>query len=451
MSDLIEPRILKGFRDYPPKIEIQRQLLVSKLQNIFRKFGFIPIDTPALEYAEVLLRKSEGETEKQVFRFTDNGGRDVALRFDLTVPLARFVAEHKDKISFPFKRYHMANVWRGEKPQAGRFREFMQCDFDIIGSDNAESDFEVVNLIVESFLEMQISKIKVHISHRGLFNRLLEKLKIGEKSDDVLRTVDKLAKVGKEEVKALLSEITTKENVNSVLNFVCVTEVGSSQTSNTTKSFLETLDVLEKMIGGPCEESQRLKDVYSLLQVVGKTDFVVLDPSITRGLDYYTGIVYETMLLDLPSIGSVCSGGRFNNLTGLYMKETVPGVGASIGLDRLIAGLDQLSYLKDVLSFTKVVLFYNKDISSISQYRLANFLSNQNIPTEVYMEDKKMNAQYTWAESKGIPFAIFLNCNIDGTVNLAELKVTLKNLITRDQKEIKLKDAILEIKNSEKV
>lgn len=437
MTDLIEPRVLKGFRDYPPQLEIRRQLLTAKLQEVFRKFGFIPIDTPALEYTEVLLRKSDGETEKQVFRFIDNGGRDVALRFDLTVPLARFVAEHKDKISFPFKRYHMANVWRGEKPQAGRFREFMQCDFDIIGSDNAESDFEIVNLIVESFLAMELSKIKIHISHRGLFNRLLEKLHIRERSEDVLRAVDKLAKVGEEEVRRLLLEITNSENVDTLIAFISAGE-GTS--------FLETLSKLEKMIGGTCEESERLKKVYELLSTLDKAKFVVLDPSITRGLDYYTGIVYETTLTDLPSIGSVCSGGRFNNLTGLYMKEKIPGVGSSIGLDRLIAALEQLGYADETLSFTKLVLFYDKKISSRSQYILANFLTKQGIPTEVFNEDKKMSFQYTWAERKGIPYAVFLHENIDASTDLKKIRVSLKDLRSREQKDLTLEKAMLEIK-----
>lgn len=440
MSDLITPRVLKGFRDYPPKLEIRRQLLCEKLQKVFRKFGFLPIDTPAMEYAEVLLRKSEGETEKQVFRFNDQGGRDVALRFDLTVPLARFVAEHKNEIHFPFKRYHIANVWRGEKPQAGRFREFMQCDFDIIGVDNAESDFEIVNLIVQSFLTMGVDKIKVHISHRGLFNKLLEKLSIREKSEDVLRVVDKLAKVGEEEVRSLLLDLTSVENVKEILDFICVAEINNN--NNGKNSFLETLMRLEKFIGGVCEESERLKKLYALLKAVNKADFVVLNPSITRGLDYYTGIVFETFLTELPSIGSVCSGGRYNNLTGLYMKENIPGVGASVGLDRLIAALEELNTDENVLSFTKAVIFYDKNISALSQYLIANFLTEGGFPTEVYCENKKMNAQYAWAESKGIPFGIFIKDNIGNSADLKSTTISLRDLRTREQKDLSLQEIL---------
>lgn len=441
MNDLIEARVLKGFRDYPPQLEIRRQLLVEKLQSVFRAFGFIPIDTPALEYTEVLLRKSDGETEKQVFRFTDNGGRDVALRFDLTVPLARFIAEHQNEISYPFKRYHIANVWRGEKPQAGRFREFKQCDFDIVGADSAESDFEIINVITESFLAMNISNIKIHISHRGLFNRLLEKLGVEDKSEAVLRTVDKLSKVGEAEVRRLLGELCPVNTITDIMQFICA---GNAATGDSL-SFLETLNVLETMIGGHCEESERLKKVYTLLQAVDKADFVLLDPSITRGLDYYTGIVYETLLTDLPAIGSVCSGGRFNNLTGLYMKETVPGVGASIGLDRLLAAIDELGYFNTAISFTKALIFYTDHVSSVTQYLLANFLSKAGIATEVFSEHKKMSAQYSWAEQKGIPFGIFIKTNVENEHDLNTVEVQLKDLRTREQKTLILVDVPMEI------
>lgn len=437
MSELITPRVLKGFRDYTPKLEIRRQLLTETLRTVFRKFGFVPIDTPALEYSEVLLRKSNGETEKQVFRFMDNGGRDVALRFDLTVPLARFVAEHKDEIVFPFKRYHIANVWRGEKPQAGRFREFMQCDFDIVGSDNAESDFEIVNLIIQSFLVMGIENFHVHISHRGLFNRLLEKLSVREKSEDVLRTVDKLAKVGKDEVERLLSELTTPKNVSAILDFVCAAD---SSNDTDTKSFLHVLSMLETMCGGECEESKRLKEVYELLETVGEAHHVVLDPSITRGLDYYTGIVYETFLDEVPAIGSVCSGGRYNNLTGLYMKENIPGVGSSIGLDRLLAALELIGQAEESPHFTQAVVFFDERFSAVERYTVAHFLRTAGIETEVFTENKKMNVQYTWAESKGIHYGIFLKDHVSGAAP-ENVTIELKHFATREQKTITLKEA----------
>ena len=202
METFIQPKILKGFRDFLPQDEILRSDLIEKLTKTFRSYGFVPIDTPVLEYTEILLRKSNGETEKQMFRFEDNGGRDVAMRFDLTVPFARFTAQHKEELYFPFKRYHISKVWRGEKPQAGRYREFVQCDFDTVGSDSAVSDFETLSLMKAALSAIGVDEIKIHVNHRGIFNRFLKKLGLSEKSEDILRAVDKIAKVGEEKVSA---------------------------------------------------------------------------------------------------------------------------------------------------------------------------------------------------------------------------------------------------------
>ena len=414
MSNLIEPKILKGFRDFLPEQEIPRKVLMEKLEEVFRLYGFVPIDTPVLEYSEILLRKSNGETEKQVYRFQDNGGRDIALRFDLTVPFARFVAEHKEELAMPFKRYHMAKVWRGEKPQAGRYREFIQCDFDTVGTDSAAADFEILSVMKDSLNALGVSGVTIHLSHRGIFNRFLEKLGIREKSEDILRTVDKLGKTGEEEVLRLLSEITGKPNALEIMEYIKGKD-----------SFEETLTLMEEKSGGESPDSVRLKEIYSMLKNSGIEDSFILDPSITRGLDYYTGIVYETFLNDLPGIGSVCSGGRYDNLTGLYMKERLPGVGSSIGLDRLIAGLEELKLIKKAGSFTKAAIFC-QDTNLMCEYqKIAAELRKNGISTEVFPEEKKMGQQYTWAEKKGIPFGILLSGN----------SLILKNLKTRDTKE----------------
>ncbi len=414
MSNLIEPKILKGFRDFLPEQEIPRKVLMEKLEEVFRLYGFVPIDTPVLEYSEILLRKSNGETEKQVYRFQDNGGRDIALRFDLTVPFARFVAEHKEELAMPFKRYHMAKVWRGEKPQAGRYREFIQCDFDTVGTDSAAADFEILSVMKDSLNALGVSGVTIHLSHRGIFNKFLEKLGIREKSEDILRTVDKLGKTGEEEVLRLLSEITGKPNALEIMEYIKGKD-----------SFEETLTLMEEKSGGESPDSVRLKEIYSMLKNSGIEDSFILDPSITRGLDYYTGIVYETFLNDLPGIGSVCSGGRYDNLTGLYMKERLPGVGSSIGLDRLIAGLEELKLIKKTGSFTKAAIFC-QDTNLMCEYqKIAAELRKNGISTEVFPEEKKMGQQYTWAEKKGIPFGILLSGN----------SLSLKNLKTRDTKE----------------
>lgn len=417
MSTLIQPKILKGFRDFLPSQQIQRDTLQEKITNVYRSFGFVPIDTPVLEYTEILLRKSNGETEKQVFRFEDNGGRDVAMRFDLTVPFARYTAEHFSELYMPFKRYHIAKVWRGEKPQAGRYREFVQCDIDTVGSDSAVCDFEILNVMKAALNEIGVDKITIHVNHRGIFNRFLNKLGVLEKSEDILRSVDKLAKVGQEEVLKELIEYTGEESkAKEIIKYI-----------SSSGSFLEILSVLEEMAGGPDTDTQRMKDIYSMMLASGIESTYVLDPSITRGLDYYTGVVYETFLNDLPSIGSVCSGGRYDNLAGLYMKEKVPGVGASIGLDRLIAGLEQLGMTEKKGSYLDAEIFC-QDASDFASYqKVASELRKMGVKVEVFPEAKKMNQQYNVTEAKCISWGILMNKE-----EIANGTFTLKNLKTRE-------------------
>lgn len=400
-----------------PEAEITRSTLIEKLTDVFRSFGYVPIDTPVMEYSEILLRKSNGETEKQVFRFEDNGGRDVALRFDLTVPFARFTAEHKDELYFPFKRYHIAKVWRGEKPQAGRYREFIQCDFDCVGSDSASSDFEILSLMKAALQAIGVEDITIRMSHRGIFNQFLEKRNLTDKSEDILRTVDKLAKVGKEEVASQLESLTgSNTTAEEILEYITPAD-----------TFEQTLTHMEAMAGGESENTRRMREIYAMMEVAGIASSFVLDPSITRGLDYYTGIVYETFLNELPGIGSVCSGGRYDNLAGLYMKEKVPGVGSSIGLDRLIAGLQQLNKLESRKSFIDAEIFcLDKDMMT-EYHRLAQTLRQRGVRCEVFPDPKKLLAQYTVAEKKGIPFGITLKKE-----DVAGNTVTIKNLATRE-------------------
>ena len=431
MANLIQPRVLKGFRDFLPTQEIQRALLVETLTETFRSSGFVPIDTPALEYSEILLRKSDGETEKQVFRFEDNGGRDVALRFDLTVPFARFVAEHKEELYFPFKRYHIAKVWRGEKPQAGRYREFMQCDFDIVGSDSAAVDFEILKLMRTALSDIGVNSVTIRLSHRGIFNRFLELKGVSDKSEDILRLVDKLSKIGREEVETQLSELIGLDNAKDVLTYIH----GAGDKS---EDFMKTLSLIEKMAGGPAPDTKRLADIYTFMTSCGIESSFVLDPSITRGLDYYTGVVYETFLNDLPSIGSVCSGGRYDNLAGLYMKDKVPGVGSSIGLDRLIAGLEQLGMQHTKGCFTDVVIFCQDEKNMALYQKIAEELKQQKIACEVFPDQKKMPQQYSWAEKKSIPWGLLINVD----------SFSLKNLLNRETIEnISIAEIVKKIKN----
>lgn len=432
METFIQPKILKGFRDFLPQDEILRSDLIEKLTKTFRSYGFVPIDTPVLEYTEILLRKSNGETEKQMFRFEDNGGRDVAMRFDLTVPFARFTAQHKEELYFPFKRYHISKVWRGEKPQAGRYREFVQCDFDTVGSDSAVSDFETLSLMKAALSAIGVDEIKIHVNHRGIFNRFLKKLGLSEKSEDILRAVDKIAKVGEEKVSAELEEITGNADSSAkIIDYI-----------KPLSSFEETLSHIEELAGGEDEDSKRMKTIFSMMKAAGIEGTYMLDPAITRGLDYYTGIVYETFLEKLSSIGSVCSGGRYDNLAGLYMKEKLPGVGSSIGLDRLIAGLSELGITNAKGSYLDVEIFNTDENLNVQYQEVAAKLRKEGISVEVFPDTVKINKQYSVTDKKQIPWGIMLSSNSE-TANT----ITLKNLKTREIFEsISIEDAVRKIK-----
>ena len=398
MATLIEPQVLKGFRDSLPQQEIPKKALMRGLETVFESFGFVPIDTPVLEYTEVLLGKGGGETDKQVYRFEDHGGRDVSMRFDLTVPFARFMAANAAKLPLPFKRYHMAKVWRGENTQRGRYREFVQCDFDIVGADNAAADFEILLMMTRAMDLLVEGKATIRLSHRGIFNRFLETLGARDQSVAVLRAVDKLGKIGADEVKKLLAEVVAPASADQILAYI-----------GATGGFLSVLGQLETLAGGEADDTRRLKELFALMTELGVASRFVLDPSITRGLDYYTGIVYETFLDALPGLGSVMSGGRYNNLADLYTKENLPGVGASVGLDRLLAGLEELG-LAQAAAGTSAVLILNTNGGGALQ-KLADQLRRAGLNAEVFLTDKKTAQQYKYAEAKAIRFVAQLGEN----------------------------------------
>lgn len=391
MADLIAPQVLKGFRDSLPQQEIPKKALMGRLESVFESFGFVPIDTPVLEYTEVLLGKGGGETDKQVYRFQDHGDRDVSMRFDLTVPFARFMAAHAAEVPLPFKRYHMAKVWRGENTQRGRYREFVQCDFDIVGVDSPAADFEILLMMTRSMDVLVDGKATIRLSHRGIFNQFLEALGAAGQSVSVLRAVDKLAKVGAAEVKTLLLESVDDAGADKILAFI-----------GAQGDYLTVLATLEALSGGSGEGSQRLRDLHALATELGIAHRFVLDPSITRGLDYYTGIVYETFLDALPALGSVMSGGRYNNLAALYTKQELPGVGASVGLDRLLAGLEELKLFTGAAGLSDVLVLATP--GSAAAQKLAQDLRAFGLNAEVYLADKKVAQQYKYAEAKGIRF-----------------------------------------------
>jgi histidyl-tRNA synthetase len=412
---MIEPRLLKGFRDFLPDAEITKKTLEEKIEAVFRSMGFVPIDTPALEYADVLFGKGGGETDKQGYRFEDAGGRAIALRFDLTVPFARFAALHLAELPMPFKRYHIAKVWRGENTQRGRYREFTQCDFDIIGTESAASDFEILFTMHKALSAIAGGYITIRVNHRGLFNRFLARIGALDQSVEVLRIVDKHAKIGKAETEKQLAALFDEKRAKQVLEFTapCAGDSGLNA------SWDETLAKLTALAGGDCEESARLRIIHLFLQETGIADSFILDPSIARGLDYYTGIVFESFLNALPDIGSVCSGGRYDNLAGLYCKQRLSGVGASVGLDRLIAALETLGKLRKTCSYAKAAVACVKAEDSGKYQAVAEKLRAAGIVCEVFLEPAKLAAQYQAAEKKGIPFVIIIEEN--GRLTLREL------------------------------
>jgi histidyl-tRNA synthetase len=430
---VIEPKILKGFRDFLPQAEMVRRNLTESIEASFRSFGFVPIDTPALEYVEILLGKGGGETEKQIYRFTDNGGRDVALRFDLTVPFARFTALHQQEINFPFKRYHIGKVWRGENTQRGRYREFTQCDFDIIGSDSPAADFEIILMIRNTLINLGLG-VNIKINHRGLFNRFLSHIGQKENSVEILRTVDKISKVGIDETTRTLAGIAGDENGRKILEFISAGEAEKGKPD----CFEQTLKRLTELSGGPSPESERLSILHKFMRDAtggdtGASGTFSLDPSITRGLDYYTGVVFETFLTELPEIGSICSGGRYDNLAGLYSKDRISGVGSSIGLDRMIAALESLNKLPPASGFAAAAIACVKQEDSGQYQALAAQFRRAGIPCEVFTDaagdSKNLVKQFVLAEKKSHQWVI-----IPGADPLHG-PLTLRNLVTRQNRE----------------
>ncbi len=415
MSELIEPRILRGFHDSLPQREAQRQQILGRLQDVFRLFGYAPIDTPVLEYAEVLLGKGGGETDKQVYRFTDHGGRDVALRYDLTVPFARFMAAHLGELPLPFRRWHAAKAWRGENTQRGRYREFMQVDFDVVGTDSASADLEILLLMRQSMAALGMERTAIHFAHRGAFNEFLSRQGLAGKAVEVLRVIDKERKIGRQKTLELLTEIAGPKAAQAIAAY---TRVESSPR--------ETLQKIEQAIGADHPGAVRLSAVLSSLYQLGVSSSFVLDPSITRGLDYYTGMVFETFLLDLEDIGSVCSGGRYDDLASLYCNQRLPGVGASIGVDRLMAAMDELKLLATDLAAPAVLVLCLEEALLADYHRFATVLREAGLAAEVYPEQKKLAAQFSYAERRGIPLAL-----IWGEEEQRSRSVGLKDLRSR--------------------
>ena len=380
----ITPRTLKGFRDYLPAAMIPRERLIDTARRVYRSYGFSPIDTPALEYLEILAGKGSEETDKQLYKFQDHGGRWVGLRFDLTVPLARFAAEHVGELGMPLKRYHIATVWRGENTQRGRYREFMQCDFDTIGTRSVAADIETALVIHDLFRAIGFSDFTIRLNNRMVLTGLLERLGLAEKSTAVLRALDKLGKIGADAVadEMVSAAGATPEQARQVLR---LSEIAGGND--------EMLRQAESLVAGSETGQAGVAKLKELLDGVGGRRragraALRLDLSIARGLDYYTGTVFETFLDALPGIGSVCSGGRYDNLAELFTAQELPGIGASLGLDRLLAAMEELGMIEKISTPAPVFIpYFDKD--RLHDYlRLAAALRAAGIGVEVFPDPK---------------------------------------------------------------
>jgi histidyl-tRNA synthetase len=402
----ITPRTLKGFRDYPPEVMIPRERLIDTARRVYRSYGFSPIDTPALEYLEILSGKGSDETDKQLYKFQDQGGRWVGLRFDLTVPLARFAAQHVNELGIPFKRYHIAPVWRGENTQRGRYREFMQCDFDTIGTRSIAADIETALVIHDLLRSIGFSEFTIRVNNRMVLTGLLERLGLSERAPAVLRALDKLGKIGPDAVadEMVSTAGATPEQARDVLRLSALT--GDND---------DVLRQVESLVAGS-ETGQagaaKLREVLAGVAAAGvPTERIRLDVSIARGLDYYTGTVFETFLNALPGIGSICSGGRYDNLAGLFTSQELPGIGASLGLDRLLAAMEELGMIEKVSTPAPVFIpFFDKD--RLPDYlRLAASLRTAGVGTELFPDAKKLGQQLKYADRRGFRVALIAGGN----------------------------------------
>ena len=433
--DKIKPRTLSGFMELQPDKQVQMDKMRAVLAETYARYGFTPLDTPAIEAAEVLLAKGGGETEKQIYRFT-KGDSDLALRFDLTVPLAKYVAANYGQLTFPFRRYQIGKVWRGERAQRGRFREFYQADIDIIGDGALDilNEAEIPAIIYDTFTRLGLHRFRIRVNNRKVLNGFFAILGLSEQAGDVLRTIDKLDKIGADKVRELLTDTcgVTGENADEILRFIAC-----PGTSADKLAFLEQYRGRNETFDTGLDE---LRTVVGYLPAFGvPEENFELDLTIARGLDYYTGTVYETVLLDHPEVGSICSGGRYDDLAGYYTNKSLPGVGISIGLTRLFYILQEQNMISDaVLTAPADVLILPMTDDLSAAVSLASMLRAGGLRVQLYSEKKKFKAKIGYADKLGIPFVIFL-----GEDEIAQNVCALKNMDTGEQEAV-TQDTVLE-------
>ncbi|MDO4942561.1 MAG: histidine--tRNA ligase [Lachnospiraceae bacterium] len=437
-KNIITPRTLSGFMELPPQEQVLFERIKRTLEETYQMYGFFPIDTPVLEYSEILLAKSAGETEKQVYRF-NKGDKDIAMRFDLTVPLAKYVAKNYSAITFPFKRYAIGKVYRGERAQKGRFREFYQADIDIIGDGSLSivNDAEIPSIIYTIFTDLGLTDFTIRLNNRKVLNGLFEMNGLDENATDIMRIIDKIDKIGISATKAELIESGVAEDIANTL-------IELMTYKDTNENILAKLETYTGKSATFDLGYQELKDVVYYIGKFGvPSDNYRIDLSIARGLDYYTGTVYETFVNDHPEIGSVCSGGRYDNLAEYYTKKSLPGVGMSIGLTRFFYVLNEYKYLNTKLNAPADVLIIPMTDDMSSAVSISARLREEGIRTQIYMEKKKFKAKISYANKLSIPYAMFL-----GEDEIKEEKVTIKNMYSGEQVTVELKEAIATMKKS---
>lgn len=419
----VEPKTLSGFMELLPSEQILFDQIKNTIESVYKRFGFLPIDTPIIESAEVLLAKAGGETEKQIYRF-NKGDNDLALRFDLTVPLAKYVAKNYGNLSFPFRRYQIGKVYRGERAQKGRYREFYQCDVDIIGDENLSilNDAEMPSIIYSIFKELGFGNFTININNRKLLNGLFTSLGFVGEAAEILRIIDKMDKIGKEAVIEELAKINVPEDaINTIMEFI---EIDGTNDEKLSK--LENLKIENDMFQ---EGLKELTQVVKYVRDFGvPEDNFAINLTIARGLDYYTGTVYETFLNDYRELGSVCSGGRYDNLADYYTNKRLPGVGVSIGLTRLFYKLNELNIIKAEKKSIADVLVIDMGTDSSVYMKLASDLRSLGVNTEVFLNNKKVKAKFKYADKLQIPFVAIL-----GEEELDNNQVKIKNMTSGEE------------------
>ena len=434
----IQPRTLSGFMELLPKQQVMMETMMQTLRETYALYGFTPLDTPVIEASEVLLAKGGGETEKQIYRFS-KGDSDLSLRFDLTVPLAKYVALHYGELAFPFRRYQIGKVYRGERSQRGRFREFYQADIDMIGDGKLDvsNEAEMPAIIYQVFNRLGLRKFQVRVNNRKILNGFYEMLGLSKQAGDVMRTVDKLEKIGADKVKGLLMELgVPEEKAGEILGFIGIT--GSNE---------QVLEALEAYRGRNELFDLGLDELKTVVKYLGgfgvpEENFAV-DLTIARGLDYYTGTVYETFMVEHPEIGSICSGGRYDNLAEYYTDKILPGVGISIGLTRLFFILNEQGMLNEERNTAPADVLLLPMVEDLSPaVELATRFRNAGVRVQLYGEQKKFKAKMNYADKIGVPFVVFL-----GEDEIREGVVACKDMKSGEQTKLGFEETLARVRD----